>query len=61
MQTILFGTYQAIKAGQRGIVVHLPAKYCKTNGIEPGDRVDLFTVEGDDKYLIVQPHEEAKP
>jgi hypothetical protein len=58
-QATLFGTYQAIRSGQRGIVVHLPAKYCQANGIEAGGRVDLFTVEGKD-LLLIQPHKEKK-
>ncbi len=61
MKPKFYGNYKAIKAGARGLVVHLPMAFSRLNNIKPGTEVSLYMVEDDTSFLLVQaPKKEKK-
>ncbi len=54
MEAVHHGTYRAIKAGERGIVITVPKSFVLNNDLEPGDYLDISLVPGNPSVLIVQ-------
>ncbi len=54
MKPSFFGTYSAIKTGNRGLVVHIPQAFAKLNGLKPGSELQVYLVEDDTSFLLIQ-------
>jgi len=61
MKPKFYGKYSAIKAGNRGLVVHLPTAFSRLNNIKPGSAISIYMVEDDTGFLLLQaPKKEKK-
>ena len=56
----LYGTYNALQVGDRGMQITLPSTYCKLNGVKPGTPIDVYVIE-ETACLLLQPQKEEKP
>ncbi len=54
MKPKFYGKYNAIKAGSRGLVVHLPTAFFKLNDIKPGTELSIYLIEDDTSCLVIQ-------
>ncbi len=61
MKPQFFGKYSAVKAGARGLVVHIPKAFARMNNLKPGSQISIYLVEDDSSFLLVQaPKKEKK-
>jgi hypothetical protein len=61
MKPSFYGTYSAIKTGNRGLVVHIPQAFVKFNKIKPGSEISIYMVEDDTSFLLIKaPKKEKK-